>query len=168
MVRLLKPPMNLKHTQSSRTRVPGLTLVEVMIVLALIGVLAAIAMPMYTNYRDRIDRSTAIQDIRILQLLIADYAATGGSFPASLTEVGNGGKLDPWGRPYRYVDLSSVNGNGQARKNRQLNPINSDFDLFSLGKDGVYKSQLTQKDSLDDIVRAQDGAFVGVAADFSQ
>ena len=75
MVRLLKPLMNLKHTQSSRTRVPGLTLVEVMIVLALIGVLAAIVMPMYTNYRERIDRSTAIQDIRILQLLIADYAA---------------------------------------------------------------------------------------------
>jgi hypothetical protein len=40
--------------------------------------------------------------------------------------------------------------------------------LFSPGKDGVFKPQLTQKDSLDDIVRAQDGAFVGVAADFSQ
>jgi general secretion pathway protein G len=160
--------MNLKHTRSLRTRVPGLTLVELMIVLALIGILAAIAMPVYTNYRERINRSTAIQDIKILQLLISDYAATGGSFPASLAEVGNGGKLDPWGRAYRYVDLSGINGHGKARKNRQLNPINSDFDLFSTGKDGVFKSQLTQKDSLDDIVRAQDGAFVGLAEEFSQ
>ncbi|MEY3445734.1 MAG: hypothetical protein RIR45_489, partial [Pseudomonadota bacterium] len=59
------------------------------------GVLAAIVMPMYANYRERIDRSTAIQDIKILQFLIADYAATSGTFPASLAEVGNGGKLDP-------------------------------------------------------------------------
>lgn len=167
-MKLLGPVLNLKHPQSVRSRIPGLTLVEVMIVLALIGVLAAIAMPMYANYRERINRSTAIQDIKILQLLITDHATTGGSFPASLAEVGNGGKLDPWGRAYRYVDLSSVHGHGQARKNRQLNPINSDFDLFSLGKDGVFKPQLTQKDSLDDIVRAQDGAFVGLAADFSQ
>lgn len=160
--------MKLKQMQSVRTRVPGLTLVELMIVLALIGVLAAIAMPTYTNYRERINRATAIQDIKILQLLIIDYAVTGGSFPASLADVGNVGKLDPWGHAYFYVDLSSVHGNGQARKNRQLNPINSDFDLFSAGKDGVFRSQLTQKESLDDIVRAQDGAFVGLAADFSQ
>ena len=110
----------------------------------------------------------AIQDIKILQFLIADYAATSGSFPASLAEVGNGGKLDPWGQPYLYVDLSSAKGKGDARKDGKLNPINSDFDLYSRGKDKVYKPQLTQKDSLDDIVRAQDGAFVGVAADFSQ
>lgn len=160
--------MNLQHTQSVRTRFAGLTLVELMIVLLLIGVLAAIAMPMYTNYRERINRTTAILDIKILQLLITDYASTGGSFPASLAEVGNGGKLDPWGRAYHYVDLSGVNGYGKARKNRKLNPINSDFDLFSTGKDGVFKSQLTQKDSLDDIVRARDGAFVGLASDFSQ
>jgi general secretion pathway protein G len=64
--------------------------------------------------------------------------------------------------------LSSAKGKGDARKDGKLNPINSDFDLYSRGKDKVYKPQLTQKDSLDDIVRAQDGAFVGLAADFSK
>ena len=145
----------------------GWTLVELMLVVALVGVLAAIAMPMYANYRERINRSIAIQDIKIIQMLVTDYATSSGALPASLADVGNGGKLDPWGRAYQYVDLTSVQGHGKARKDHKLNPINSDFDLYSMGKDGVSKTQLTQKNSLDDIVRGRDGAFVGLASDFS-
>ncbi len=159
--------MDSKHTPLVRIRLTGLTLIELMLVVALVGVLAAIAMPIYSNYRERINRSVAIQDVRVLQVLIADYAASGGSFPASLADVGNGGKLDPWGHPYQYLDLSSVGAHGKARKDHKFNPINSDFDLFSMGVDGVFKPQLTQKDSLDDIVRARDGAFVGLASTFS-
>lgn len=55
----------------------------------------------------------------------------------------------------------------KARKDRKLNPLNSDFDLYSLGKDGLSKPQLTNRDSLDDIVRANDGAFVGLAANYT-
>ena len=87
--------MRLKRSLLKRIEKAGLTLIELLLVVMLIGVLAAIAMPMYTNYRERINRSTAIQDIRIIQLLITDYATSGGSFPASLADVGNGGKLDP-------------------------------------------------------------------------
>jgi len=159
--------MRSKRFLLTRIQKAGLTLVELLLVVMLVGVLAAIAMPMYTNYRERINRSTAILDIRVMQMLITDYAASGGSFPASLADIGNGGKLDPWGRVYQYVDLTGVNGHGKARKDHKLNPINSDFDLYSMGKDGVSKTQLTQKNSLDDIVRARDGAFVGLASDFS-
>ena len=159
--------MDSKHAPLARGRATGLTLVELMLVVALVGVLAAIAMPIYNNYRARINRTIAIQDVRVLQLLIADYAASGGSLPASLADVGNGGKLDPWGHAYQYVDLTGVGGIAKARKDHKLNPINSDFDLFSMGKDGVFKPQLTQNDSLDDIVRARDGAFVGLASTFS-
>lgn len=146
----------------------GWTLVELMLAVAVLGVLIAIALPMYSNYRDRIKVATAIQDIRILQVLITDYGSDGGVYPTSLSDVGNGGKLDPWGCPYHYLNLIGQNGNGGSRKDHSLNPINSDFDLFSTGKDGVYKPQLTQKDSVDDIVRARDGAFVGLASDFTR
>ena len=45
-------------------------------------------------------------------------------------------------------------------------PINSDFDLYSMGEDGKSKSPLTAKPSHDDIVRANDGAFIGLATDY--
>lgn len=149
-------------------RTAGWTLVELSLALAVVGVLAAIALPMYDNHRERIKRATAVLDIRALQMLIKDYAAdNGGTLPASLSDIGNGGRLDPWARPYRYLDLTTSRGHGAARKDHRLNPINSDFDLYSTGKDGLSGTQLTQKVSLDDIVRARDGAFVGLAADFS-
>ncbi len=55
---------------------------------------------------------------------------------------------------------------GQARKDRFLVPINSDYDLYSLGKDGRSVAALTAKDSRDDVVRASDGAFIGLASNF--
>ena len=39
-------------------------------------------------------------------------------------------------------------------------------DLYSVGRDGKSASPLTAKDSLDDIVRGNNGAFVGLAADY--
>ena len=49
------------------------------------------------------------------------------------------------------------------RKDRFLVPINSCYDLYSMGKDGQSVPPLTAKASWDDIVRANDGAFVGLA-----
>lgn len=159
--------MNSRHALLEHRRASGLTLVELMLVVAIIGVLMGIAIPKYSDYQERIKQTQAIQDIRVLQTLVKLYATDRGFLPASLANVGNGGKLDPWGRPYFYLDLTSVHGKGQARKDRKLNPLNSDFDLYSLGKDGLSKSQLTNKESLDDIVRANDGAYVGLASDYS-
>ena len=44
--------------------------------------------------------------------------------------------------------------------------INSDFDLYSSGPDGQSMPTLNATVSRDDIVRAADGAFYGVAASF--
>lgn len=146
----------------------GLTLIELLLVVAVLAVLTAIALPAYNSYRDRVNQSLAAQDILVLQALIKNHQSNHGVYPASLAEVGNAGKLDPWGRAYIYLELSSPANKGSARKDRKLNPINSDFDLYSLGKNGVSRAQLTNKESLDDVVRANDGAFVGVAADFTR
>lgn len=149
-------------------RSPGFTLIELLLVVALLGVLTAIALPIYQNYQERIRRAQAIQDIQILQTLIQDFRLNSGHYPDTLADVGNADRLDPWRRPYVYQELASAPGKGKARKDRKLNPLNSDFDLYSLGRDGVSKTQLTNKDSLDDIVRANDGVFVGLAADYTR
>lgn len=145
-------------------RSSGMTIIELMLVVAMIGVLAALALPKYQSYLERIKQS---QDITVLQTLISQYQLNSGSYPATLAEVGNSGRLDPWGRPYIGQELASLPGKGMASKDRKLNPLNSDFDLYSLGKDGDSKTQLTNKVSLDDVVRANDGAFIGLAADYA-
>jgi general secretion pathway protein G len=47
-----------------------------------------------------------------------------------------------------------------------LVPINSTYDLYSMGKDGKTKAPITAQDSRDDIIRANDGLFIGLASDF--
>jgi general secretion pathway protein G len=53
-----------------------------------------------------------------------------------------------------------------ARKDRFLVPINSRYDLYSRGPDGDSRPPLTALPSRDDIVMANDGGFIGLAAKF--
>ncbi|MGH7274409.1 MAG: prepilin-type cleavage/methylation domain-containing protein, partial [Nitrospiria bacterium] len=55
---------------------------------------------------------------------------------------------------------------GDLRKDAKLVPINSDFDLYSMGSDGQSASALTAKQSWDDIVRASNGGYVGIASEY--
>jgi len=72
---------------------------------------------------------------------------------------------DPWGNPYRYLRLYNRPANqNNARKDHNLHPINSDFDLYSMGPDGQSNKPLQSQKSRDDIIRANDGAFVGKAS----
>ena len=74
---------------------------------------------------------------------------------------------DPWGRPYVYTDLSQKGSQRPApARTASLNPINADFDLYSVGEDGLTTTPLTAPQSKDDVIRARDGAFLGLAADF--
>jgi general secretion pathway protein G len=57
-------------------------------------------------------------------------------------------------------------GAGQARKDRFLVPINTDFDLYSVGRDGETAPPLAAAKSRDDVVRAANGAFIGLASKF--
>ena len=52
------------------------------------------------------------------------------------------------------------------RMDKNLVPINADFDLYSKGRDGKSQQPLTAKDSLDDIVRGNDGGYYGLASKY--
>lgn len=61
------------------------------------------------------------------------------------------------------IPSSSVGG---ARKDRFGAPLNSDFDLYSMGKNRESAASLSTPKSYDDVIRASDGMFVGLASDF--
>ena len=146
------------------------TLIELLIAVAIVGILAAVGGPAYSEYSDKVKVLQAVADITSIQGKLLSYQnANNGKFPPSLTEAGAQGILDPWGNPYQYLNLSDPNDKnitGKARKDHNLHPINSDFDLYSMGKDGKSVSPLTGKPSRDDIVRANDGRFIDLASKY--
>ena len=151
-----------------RYRRRGWTLVELVLVIAIIGTLAGIAVPSTQGYVERAKVGKAMGDIEAIQADLAGLEFL-GKLPNSLEEIGRGDLLDPWGNPYQYLrfDLSGGKSHPQgARKDRFLVPINSTYDLYSMGKDGETTAALTASKSHDDIIRANDGAFIGRASEF--
>jgi len=165
-------PAPVSSRRPAQRRPPGrrhtraFTLLEVIIAIAILSVLAFIALPAYQDYRERIRVEQAVGDIGAIAAVVQLYVQDNRVPPDDLAVVGQGGKLDPWGRPYQYVNLITMKGKGLARKNRNLVPINSDFDLYSMGKDGASSGPLTAKESRDDVVRANDGRFIGLAKSY--
>ena len=141
----------------------GITFVELLIVLAIIGVLASIGSSAYIGHVRSARINLAIQDIRAISLTVAVYQNDNGSPPDSLADVRQDKRRDPWGNPYQYLNIVTEKGKGKMRKEHFLVPINSDYDLYSMGPDGKSVPPLQAKDSRDDIVRANNGSYVGPA-----
>lgn len=278
-------PKGSERSSSSRTshhNSEGFTLIELMIVVAILAVVAGLAIPGYRAAVKTARMAVAMREIHLLMNEIDLYELREGQLPTSLADIGRGGIRDPWGNPYSYVDLATAvipggggqgGGNGgfggsgspqgggsksggskggsstasgstssgstssgstsggstssgstssgstgsgstgsgstaggstssgsntggsntggantgganagganaggpnegnaggaiQPRKDRFLVPINSDYDLYSMGADGRSVAPLTASMSRDDIIRANDGAFVGLAEDY--
>ena len=147
-------------------RSSGFTLMEIMIGISIVCLLLMIAVPAYSDYKERTKVYQATTDIAALGTLIRNYYQDARVFPDSLAQVGAAGRVDPWGRPYVYVNLGDAKNAGKARKNKNLVPINSDFDLYSVGKDGASMPPLLAAKSRDDVIRANDGRYHGLASGY--
>jgi len=66
----------------------GFTLIELMIVVAIIGILAAIALPAYQDYTIRSQVSEGPVLAEGIKVAIVDYYANNGSWPATMSTIG--------------------------------------------------------------------------------
>jgi general secretion pathway protein G len=173
----------------------GFTLIELVITFAVAAALATVAIVHYFGYVEKARVARAVAEIesisRAIDALLTDEEA---ELPDTLADVEADHMLDPWGNPYRYLKIAGglppgmagsppalpavaappgggPGGGGQpviaqARKDQFLVPINSDYDLYSMGADGRSKPNLNSQESRDDVIRARDGAYVGLAEFF--
>jgi len=150
----------------SRRSQGGFTVVEIAAIILVISILAGIGYRVYVSVVDRARVVQATGDIRSMSFTIDDYFEARGTYPERLSDLNKTFPDDPWGNPYGYLALAGTNGDGKARKDHNLVPLNTDYDLYSSGPDGKSASPLTAKASRDDIVRANNGGFVGLAESY--
>lgn len=130
----------LRRRKDARGRKPnGFTLVELLVVLAILGLVAAVATPQVLKYLAKAKTDTARIDIKGIGVALDLFLLDTGHYPseqeglAMLIEKPNGGEwhgpylkskrvpLDPWGRPYTY----------------RFPGQHGEYDLFTFGADNA-------------------------------
>lgn len=152
------------------TKKEAFTLIEVLLIVAIVGTLLALLVPSYTNLLEKARTNQAITEIVKISRELDDFLTDNGTLPEILDEFIQNKKplnlIDPWGNPYEYLVILGKKKSdiqGKWRKDRFLVPLNSDYDLYSIGKDGESTAPLTAQASWDDIIRANNGGFIGLA-----
>lgn len=141
----------MRSFRCSHVRARGFTLIEVMVVVVILGILAAVVVPKIMSRPDEARVTRAKQDIRAIEAALALYRLDNLSYPSTeqglealverperLPEGANwkpGGYLDrlpkdPWGGNYQYLQPGSE----------------GDLDLYSLGADGRLGGEGTNAD----------------------
>jgi prepilin-type N-terminal cleavage/methylation domain-containing protein len=141
----------------------GFTLVELIVVVAILGVLAAMSIPAYNSYINKTKNARAVSDIRTLSNEITGYYMDKGTYPTDLGAPGINrlNFKDPWNHNYIYNSTPSLTDSISIN-------YNQDFDVYSLGADGVSPTPPVGgvvAASLDDIIRSNDGSFFGLRAE---
>ncbi|MEJ2180089.1 MAG: prepilin-type N-terminal cleavage/methylation domain-containing protein [Gammaproteobacteria bacterium] len=163
-------PSNISRSSPcARLHKCGFSIIEIFVVIAIISLLLSIAMPAYEKYQDRRDTNQAKQDILGIQAAIDKFYVENDHFPDSLAEINTQNLQDPWGSHYYYLNVADndeKSSDTKVRRDIKLKPVNSDYDLYSAGKDRLSKPPFTASVSRDDIVRCNNGRYLGFAGEY--
>jgi len=86
----------------------GFTLIELMIVVAIIGILAAVAIPAYSDYTTRAQVTEALNLASAAKTSISETYGSNGAWPADNSGAGLGNSTDIKGK---YVDSVAIVAN---------------------------------------------------------
>ena len=88
----------------------GFTLIELMIVVAIIGILAAIALPAYQDYTARSQMSEALSLAGGARTAVTEYWTTEGKFPSTNASAGLAGASNITGNYVASVNVGTTAG----------------------------------------------------------
>jgi len=151
---------------AARGSLAGYSILQLVAAIAIVGVLSAIAVPGFQIYIERARQSQALGELGEIEIAINEFSmAQTGQLPADLAAIGMAGATDPWGSNWVYVNLTL---GGAPRVDQNGVAINTTYDLYSPGPDQASALSLQASESDDDVIRANDGGFFGVVADYTR
>ncbi len=112
-----------------KTMQKGFTLIELMIVIAIIGILAALAIPAYQDYIARTQMTEALNLAGGQKSAVTEYHADKGVFPTSNTEAGIAAASQIKGN---YVASVGIGANGVITATMKASGISKDIQSASL------------------------------------
>lgn len=138
----------------------GFTLIELLIVVAIIGIIAAIAIPNLLNAIDRGRQKRTMADIRSVGTATEAYSVDNNRYPVNTTEAAIDGNLDQYLEPV-YIKKCPDDDGWNFAMMYQSAAAGADYTVRSYGKDGAKTAATGGKtQDFDDDIIFQDGAFV--------
>ena len=128
----------------------GFTLIELMIVVAIIGILAAVAIPQYQNYVARTQMSEALSLASGSKVALAEYFQSNGVFPADNDTAGIGVNTTIKGKYVTSVTVSATAATAAVGAQGILTVSLDEADTHTLLKGGTMT--LTGTDSGGSII----------------
>ena len=165
----------MRSTRETDRRAEGFTLIELLIVVIIIGILAAVAIPVYANQRDKAKDAAVKEGSHLIQNAVMSYAVDhGGAYPATEYVTSTPGDRTADNLGNKYLDTWPRNPwTGQPMKNTGSNVLfNTDFaslsGLTSLqGTWAVVNGQLVPTGSGENRIAFGSTAWTDVELDLS-